>query len=71
GDVVMAVAAGTLDPLSLVTLAEVAAEPVHAAGRPVFFKSVGMAWEDLVVAAAALDAVTGFSATPAVVAEAP
>ncbi|MFD1861142.1 ornithine cyclodeaminase family protein [Aeromicrobium camelliae] len=56
GDVVMAIEAGTFDPDDLVTLADVAAEDVHPAGRPVFFKSVGMAWEDLVVAAAVMDA---------------
>jgi ornithine cyclodeaminase/alanine dehydrogenase-like protein (mu-crystallin family) len=52
GDVVQAVAAGVLDPSTLVCLADVvrgtaAVEP----GRPRLFKSVGMAWEDLVIAA--------------------
>jgi ornithine cyclodeaminase len=53
GDVVQAVRAGVLDPSTVVCLADavrggVAVEP----GRPVLFKSVGMAWEDLVIAAA-------------------
>jgi ornithine cyclodeaminase/alanine dehydrogenase-like protein (mu-crystallin family) len=56
GDVVMAIAAGTFDADDLVGLAEVAAEDVHVAGRPVFFKSVGMAWQDLVVASAVVAA---------------
>jgi ornithine cyclodeaminase/alanine dehydrogenase-like protein (mu-crystallin family) len=52
GDVVQAVAAGALDPSTLVSLADAvrgtaAVEP----GRPRLFKSVGMAWEDLVIAA--------------------
>lgn len=53
GDIVQAVAAGTLDPARLITLADLVrgADPVPD-GRPRFFKSVGMAWEDLVVAAA-------------------
>ena len=55
GDVVMAIDAGTLDADDLVSLAEVAREEIHPAGRPVFFKSVGMAWEDLVVAAAVME----------------
>jgi len=52
GEVVAAVASGVLDPATLVGLADVvrgtaAVEP----GRPKLFKSVGMAWEDLVIAA--------------------
>jgi len=52
GEAVQAVASGVLAPSTLVGLADVvrgtvAVEP----GRPVLFKSVGMAWEDLVVAA--------------------
>ena len=53
GDVIQAIAAGALREDGLVTLAalvrgEAAAEP----GRPRLFKSTGMAWEDLVLAAA-------------------
>lgn len=52
GDVVIAVAGGALDQGALLSLADVvtgaaAADPT----RPRVFKSVGMAWEDLVVAA--------------------
>ena len=52
GEVVAAVASGVLDPATLVSLADVvrgtaAVEP----GRPKLFKTVGMAWEDLVIAA--------------------
>ena len=52
GDVVLAIAEGTLAADDLVpmraVLADVAAVP---ADRPLVFKSVGMSWEDLVVAA--------------------
>ena len=53
GDVIQAIAAGALREDELVPLAalvrgEAAAEP----GRPRLFKSTGMAWEDLVLAAA-------------------
>jgi len=53
GDVIAAIEARALHPGTLVGLAElvrgdVAAEP----GRPRLFKSTGMAWEDLVLAAA-------------------
>lgn len=52
GDVVLAVAEGHLDPATLVALADVVAGRVHPpVDRPRVFKSVGMAWEDLVVAA--------------------
>jgi ornithine cyclodeaminase len=52
GEVVATVASGVLDPATLVGLADVvrgtvAVEP----GRPKLFKSVGMAWQDLVIAA--------------------
>jgi ornithine cyclodeaminase len=52
GDVIQPVRAGLLDPESLLDLATVVREPVDAA-RPRLFKSVGMAWEDLVLAVAA------------------
>jgi ornithine cyclodeaminase/alanine dehydrogenase-like protein (mu-crystallin family) len=52
GDVVGPVRAGLLDPDSLLGLASlVRGTPVPSA-RPRLFKSVGMAWEDLVLAAA-------------------
>lgn len=55
GDVVLAVSEGTLSRKKLISMREViaGAAPV-AAGQPVVFKSVGMSWQDLVVADAAL-----------------
>jgi ornithine cyclodeaminase/alanine dehydrogenase-like protein (mu-crystallin family) len=53
GDVIQAVEAGALDAEALVPLAAlVRGEARPAPGRPRLFKSTGMAWEDLVVAAA-------------------
>jgi ornithine cyclodeaminase/alanine dehydrogenase-like protein (mu-crystallin family) len=53
GDVICAVAAGALREDELVTLADlVRGRAAPAPGRPVLFKSTGMAWEDAVVAAA-------------------
>jgi len=55
GDVVLAARAGALDPDQLVTLAQLArGESTPPLGRPRLFKSTGMAWEDAVVAAAAV-----------------
>jgi ornithine cyclodeaminase len=52
GEVVASVASGVLDPATLVGLAEVVrGTAVPGPGRPKLFKSVGMAWEDLVIAA--------------------
>jgi ornithine cyclodeaminase len=52
GDVVQPMAAGLFDPDTLVDLASVVRGEVTVdPGRPRLFKSVGMAWEDLVVAA--------------------
>jgi ornithine cyclodeaminase/alanine dehydrogenase-like protein (mu-crystallin family) len=52
GDVVQAVAAGALDPSTLVCLADVVRGTAAVeSGRSRLFKSVGMAWEDLVIAA--------------------
>jgi ornithine cyclodeaminase len=51
GEVVQAVASGVLDPSTVVDLAEVVRGAVVDRDRPVLFKSVGMAWEDLVIAA--------------------
>jgi len=53
GDVIQAIAAGALTEDELVPLAAlVRGEATPAAGRPRLFKSTGMAWEDLVLAAA-------------------
>ena len=53
GDVIAAIEAGALDADALVPLAAlVRGEAAAAPGRPRLFKSTGMAWEDLVVAAA-------------------
>jgi ornithine cyclodeaminase len=54
GDVIQAVEAGALDPDALVTIAELVREPPAAIppDRPRVFKSTGMSWEDLAVAAA-------------------
>ena len=53
GDVIVAVAAGSLDPGALIELgAVVRGEAGVATDRPRVFKSTGMAWEDLVIAAA-------------------
>jgi ornithine cyclodeaminase len=59
GEVVQAVAAGVLEPSTLVGLADVVRRTVVVEpGRPVLFKSVGMAWEDLVVAASSWETTT-------------
>jgi ornithine cyclodeaminase/alanine dehydrogenase-like protein (mu-crystallin family) len=56
GDVVLAIAEGALTATDLVPMREaVTGVQVLPAGRPVVFKSVGMAWQDLVVAEAVLD----------------
>jgi ornithine cyclodeaminase/alanine dehydrogenase-like protein (mu-crystallin family) len=53
GDVIAAVDAGAVRPEDLVALAAlVRGDARPAPGRPRLFKSTGMAWEDLVVAAA-------------------
>jgi len=53
GDVISAVAAGALAESDLVTLADlVTGRAAPAPGRPMLFKSTGMAWEDAVVATA-------------------
>jgi ornithine cyclodeaminase len=57
GDVVVPVAEGRLDPDSLHDIAELVRGGVRVVhGRPRLFKSVGMAWEDLVVAATTYEA---------------
>jgi ornithine cyclodeaminase/alanine dehydrogenase-like protein (mu-crystallin family) len=55
GDVIAAIDAGALRPEDLHPLAAlVRGEVARPAGRPALFKSVGMAWEDAVLAAAAV-----------------
>lgn len=57
GDVIVPVRAGLVDPDSLIGLASLVRDEAHVApGRPRLFKSVGMAWEDLVVAASSYQA---------------
>ena len=53
GDVVLAVEEGALDPDELVPMSDVVTGRTTApSDRPLLFKSVGMSWEDLVVASA-------------------
>lgn len=57
GDVIAPVRAGLVEPGSLIGLAElVRGDALVAPDRPRLFKSVGMAWEDLVVAACSYQA---------------
>jgi ornithine cyclodeaminase/alanine dehydrogenase-like protein (mu-crystallin family) len=59
GDVIIPVAEGVLDPASLVPLRDILNGRVTMdAGRPRIFKSVGMSWEDLVIASAVYDTPT-------------
>ena len=56
GDVVLAIADGALGASDLVPMREVVSGAVDVPhDRPVVFKSVGMAWQDLVVASAVLE----------------
>lgn len=56
GDVVLAVAEGALDPADLVPMRDLVTGAAEAPlDRPLLFKSVGMSWEDLVVASAVMD----------------
>ncbi|MEV4597086.1 ornithine cyclodeaminase family protein [Amycolatopsis sp. NPDC049253] len=59
GDVVLAVSEGALTPDALVPLSDVVRGAVLPASGPRLFKSVGMAWEDLVVAATTYEAARG------------
>ena len=57
GVVVLGIAEGALTAVDLVPLRDlVAGASVAPAGRPLVFKSVGMSWQDLVVARAVVDA---------------
>jgi ornithine cyclodeaminase/alanine dehydrogenase-like protein (mu-crystallin family) len=52
GDVIQAIESGTLDRRALINLADIVTGVIHPpADRPRVFKSVGMAWQDLVSAA--------------------
>ena len=56
GDVVMAVADGALAVPDLLTMRDVVTgRSVVPGGRPLVFKSVGMYWQDLVVAKAVME----------------
>lgn len=55
GEVVMAMREGTIDAEDLVTLADLVRADAQAPPR--LFKTVGMGWEDLVIAGAILDMV--------------
>ena len=55
GDVVMALQAGEIEEGELHDLGELVRGEVPIRTGPRFFKSTGMAWEDLVIAAAALE----------------
>jgi ornithine cyclodeaminase len=50
GDVVQAIREGVLEAEDLVALSALISRPAEHHGRPQVFKSVGMAWEDLLVA---------------------
>jgi len=55
GDVILAVADGALEPADLLPMRDVVTGAVEVpTDRPLVFKSVGMGWQDLVVAAAVL-----------------
>ena len=56
GDVVLAIADGSLTPVELVPMRDVVTGAVAVpTDRPMVFKSVGMSWQDLVVAEAVLE----------------
>lgn len=60
GDVVLALAEGALREADLVTMAQAVREPERlAAGAPIVFKTTGMPWEDLIVAGAIFEKVSG------------
>jgi ornithine cyclodeaminase/alanine dehydrogenase-like protein (mu-crystallin family) len=63
GDVILAIDSGATTADLLVTLAElIRGQATPPAGRPRFFKSTGMAWEDAVIAANLMDAACAASA---------
>ena len=58
GDVVLAIAEGALTSADLLTMRDVVTGRAKVPGdRPLVFKSVGMSWQDLVVAEAILRSV--------------
>jgi ornithine cyclodeaminase/alanine dehydrogenase-like protein (mu-crystallin family) len=60
GDVVGAITDGTLTPGDLYAMRDVITGAVHVpADRPMVFKSVGMSWQDLIVATAVLQRYEG------------
>jgi ornithine cyclodeaminase/alanine dehydrogenase-like protein (mu-crystallin family) len=62
GDVVLAIADGALLATDLVPMRDAVIKPhALALDRPLVFKSVGMAWQDLVIAEAVLAQVAGTS----------
>jgi ornithine cyclodeaminase len=64
GDVVLAIGEGALSPADLVPLRDVVTGEATVPGdRPLVFKSVGMSWQDLVVAEAVLGAGAGDAAS--------
>ncbi|WP_222265983.1 ornithine cyclodeaminase family protein [Modestobacter marinus] len=64
GDVVLAIAEGALSAADLVPLRDVVTGEATVPGdRPLVFKSVGMSWQDLVVAEAVLSASAGDAAS--------
>jgi len=67
GDIVIANNNGVLDVSTLISLADLLCANLRcvAADRPRFFKSVGMAWEDLVVAAAVYEKLRPTRLSPA------
>ena len=55
GDVILAIADGTIEPADLLPMRDIVTGAVAVpTDRPLVFKSVGMGWQDLVVAAAVL-----------------
>ena len=65
GDVVLAIAEGSLGAGDLVSMRQlVTGEATGRTDQPLVFKSVGMAWQDLVVACAVADADEGALGTP-------
>ncbi|TFD45393.1 ornithine cyclodeaminase family protein [Cryobacterium frigoriphilum] len=52
GDVVIGIEHGGIDPLDLVTLSDLARNGAAPRSGPALFKSVGMGWQDLIIASA-------------------
>jgi ornithine cyclodeaminase/alanine dehydrogenase-like protein (mu-crystallin family) len=56
GDIVLAIAEGTIHPDNLIPIRDVAIGERHARDEPVLFKGSGMSWQDLVITEAVLAA---------------